>query len=71
MLDRITVLPFDSLAARVYGALRAHLERSGTMIGPNDLMIASIAFARGLTLVSHNVAEFARVPGLVVEDWEA
>ena len=69
-LSLVTILPFDSAAAREYGALRAHLERAGTPIGPNDLMIASIALAHDLTLVTHNVAEFARVPGLRVEDWE-
>ena len=67
----VTILDFDRPAARIYGYLRAHLERAGTPIGPNDLMIASIALARGLTLVTHNVAEFSRVPGLRVEDWES
>ena len=66
----MTVPDFDRDAARIYGSLRADLERAGTMIGPNDLMIASIALAHGLTLVTHNAAEFARVPGLKVEDWE-
>ena len=42
----------------------------GTLIGPNDLMIASICLARGLTLVTHNVVEFSRVPNLEIEDWE-
>lgn len=71
VLRRLTTLDFDSAAVKEYGALRARLEHSGTMIGPNDLMIASIALAHRLILVTHNVAEFARVPGLVVEDWEA
>ena len=62
-------VPFDDAAADEYGRLRAHLAGSGQMIGPNDLMIASIALARGLILVTHNVREFSRVPGLVVEDW--
>ena len=48
----------------------AHLATLGTPIGPYDLQIASIALHHGLTLVTHNVAEFGRVPGLVVEDWE-
>jgi tRNA(fMet)-specific endonuclease VapC len=68
---RFASLPFDDDAADEYGKLRAHLASSGQMIGPNDLMIASIALARGLILVTHNVREFARVPGLVVEDWQA
>ena len=42
----------------------------GTLIGPNDLMIASIALASGLILVTHNTREFGRVPGLKLEDWQ-
>jgi tRNA(fMet)-specific endonuclease VapC len=63
-------LPFDDRAADEYGAIRAHSERIGLPIGPNDLLIAAIARAHGLTLVSHNTVEFSRVPGLVVEDWQ-
>ena len=62
-------LSFDDQAAAAYGTLRAALETSGTPIGPNDLMIAAIALVSGLTLVTHNTAEFSRVPGLQVEDW--
>jgi tRNA(fMet)-specific endonuclease VapC len=50
--------------------VRAHLAGLGTPIGPNDLMIASIALANGLTLVTHNTSEFGRVPGLKLEDWQ-
>src|ERR1017187_857110 len=46
------------------------LTAQGTPIGPNDLMIASIARAHGLTLVTHNTREFSRVPGLKLEDWQ-
>ena len=60
-------LPFDDAAAERYGKLRAHLRAMGAMIGPNDLMIASIALAHDLVLVTHNTAEFARVPGLRLE----
>ena len=63
-------LSFDDDAAAAYGTLRAALETSGTPIGPNDLMIAAIALASGLVLVTHNSAEFSRVPGLQVEDWQ-
>lgn len=63
-------LPFDDGAADAYGRIRSSLETSGTLIGPYDLQIASIAVAHGLTLVTHNTAEFVRVPGLALEDWE-
>ncbi len=63
-------LPFDEPAAVQYGEIRAHLEKAGTPIGPNDLLIASISRANDLTLVTHNTREFSRVPGLGVEDWE-
>jgi tRNA(fMet)-specific endonuclease VapC len=46
------------------------LANRGTPIGPHDLMIAAIAQVHNLTLVTHNLSEFSRVPGLQVEDWE-
>ena len=70
-LSRFSCLSFDDAAAAVYGPIRAELERSGTIIGAHDLLIASIARARNLTLVTHNGDEFGRVPGLRIEDWEA
>jgi tRNA(fMet)-specific endonuclease VapC len=63
-------LPFDDFAAMTFGTMRATLENQGTPIGPYDLQIAAIALAHDLTLVTHNVREFARVEGLRVEDWE-
>lgn len=63
-------LPFNDRAAEAYGRTRARLAAAGTPIGPNDLMIASIALSRGYTVVTHNTAEFGRVPGLLVEDWQ-
>jgi tRNA(fMet)-specific endonuclease VapC len=63
-------LPFDPVAAGEYARVRLELEARGQMIGANDLLIASIALANGLTVVTHNTAEFGRVPGLVIEDWE-
>ena len=69
-LDAFESLPFNDVAAEAYGRLRAELARRGTPIGPNDLMIAAIALAHDLTLVTHNTAEFSRVPGLHLEDWE-
>jgi tRNA(fMet)-specific endonuclease VapC len=63
-------LPFDDRAAAVYGAMRVQLERHGTPIGPHDLLIASIALSHRVILVTHNVSEFSRVPGLQIEDWQ-
>jgi tRNA(fMet)-specific endonuclease VapC len=68
--SRFRSMPFDDEAARRYGVIRADLEARGTPIGPNDLLIAAIALASDLTLVTHNVGEFSRVPGLRLEDWE-
>lgn len=61
---------FDDRCAEEYGVIKAELSRQGMLIGPNDLLIASIAKANGLILVTHNVSEFSRVPGLRIEDWE-
>ena len=69
--SRYQSLSFDSLAARDYAVIRAHLSRIGQLIGPNDTMIAAIARSRSLTLVTHNLTEFSRVPGLLLEDWQA
>jgi tRNA(fMet)-specific endonuclease VapC len=63
-------LSFDDSAAEQCGTVRAHLAALGTPIGPNDLMIAAIALAQGLILVTHNTSEFGRVPGLAFEDWQ-
>jgi tRNA(fMet)-specific endonuclease VapC len=63
-------LAFDDAAAEVCGNVRAFLARLGTPIGPNDLLIASIAVANNMVLVSHNTSEFSRVPGLMIEDWQ-
>jgi tRNA(fMet)-specific endonuclease VapC len=65
------VLSFDVEDARHAGAIRAELAAAGTPIGPYDALIAGQARARRLVLVTHNVREFARVPGLQVEDWLA
>lgn len=62
-------LPFDDVAARHYALIRHELETRGLLIGPNDLKIAAICLAHGLTLVSSNTDEFSRVSGLKVEDW--
>jgi len=62
-------LPFDDEAAWHYGSIRAQLRREGRPIGGNDLMIAAIALAANLTLVTRNLDELRRVPGLAVQAW--
>jgi tRNA(fMet)-specific endonuclease VapC len=62
-------LPFDDAAAVHYGSVRAQLKREGRPIGANDLMIASIALAANAELVTRNLEEFQRVPGLDVSSW--
>jgi tRNA(fMet)-specific endonuclease VapC len=68
-LRRFRSFPFNDQAAKVYGQIRADLERIGTPIGPNDLCIAAIALANDLTLITHNIGEFSRVKELKFEDW--
>jgi len=62
-------IPFDDESARHYADIRHGLERAGEIIGANDLMIAAICRANGLTLVTANTKEFLRVPDLTIEDW--
>lgn len=65
----IEVLPYTPKASAHYGAIRAALEKLGRPIGANDLHIAAHARSEGLTLVTNNVGEFERVPGLLIENW--
>ena len=69
LLDIVTVLPFDVDAARKAAGIRARLERKGTPIGPMDTLIAGTALAYNTTLVTHNTAEFQRIPELQLTDW--
>ena len=72
-LDRLvaalTVAPFEARAAHAYGVLRATLQAAGKLIGPLDMLIAGHAISLGAMLVTNNVREFARVPGLRTENW--
>ncbi len=69
LLQPFESAPFDDEAAGHYGLVRAALERAGTPIGADDLLVASIALARDFVLVTRNSREFARVPGLRTEEW--
>ena len=69
ILSALDVVAFDEPADRRYAELRTYLERRGTPIGPNDMLIAAQALALDLTVVSANVNEFMRVPRLPVENW--
>ncbi len=68
-LHPIAVVDFTSTDAAAYAQIRAKLERAGKPIGPLDTLIAAQAVARRLVLVSNNEREFARVPGLKIENW--
>ncbi|RYD35118.1 MAG: type II toxin-antitoxin system VapC family toxin [Verrucomicrobiaceae bacterium] len=67
---KLESLPFDDRAAEFYGRIHADLSSRGARIGPHDTMIAAIALANNLILVTHNVREFSRVSGLAIEDWQ-
>lgn len=69
LLTALTVLPFDDLAAVEYGKICAYLQKRCTPIGVMDMLIAAHARSENLTLVTNNVREFERVPGLTVENW--
>lgn len=69
ILSALEILPLETPADQQYAAIRHHLTRQGIPIGPNDLLIAAHALACNLTVVTANVGEFSRVPGLRVENW--
>ena len=65
----ISVIPFDSDAAWEYGSIRTYLQGQGTPIGALDMLIAAHAKSEDMILVTNNVREFERVPGLEIENW--
>jgi tRNA(fMet)-specific endonuclease VapC len=69
LVERIEVAPLDGRVSRTYAQVRAHLERLGTPIGANDFWIAAQGLALGAVVVTDNLAEFTRVPGLMTENW--
>lgn len=70
LLAEFVDLPLDRQGAKIAGQIRARLDSLGIPIGPNDLLIAAIALANDLILVTHNTREFSRIESLKYEDWE-
>jgi tRNA(fMet)-specific endonuclease VapC len=70
-LSPLPSLPFDDVAADACATIRTSLAQQGVPIGPNDTMIAAIALAHGLILVTHNMQDLSRIQGLQLEDWQA
>ncbi|MBN1319640.1 MAG: type II toxin-antitoxin system VapC family toxin [Thermoleophilia bacterium] len=69
VLERFPLLAVDLACARAHARLWAELRQSGAIIGPHDLWLAGTCVAHGLTMVTGNAREFARVPGLDIEVW--
>ena len=68
-LAPLTLMPFDEAAVWAYGTLRSELERQGKQIGALDTMIGAHALSQQATLVTNNTSEFARIPGLRLDNW--
>ena len=69
LTELIAVLPLETSASEHYGKIRGALEQKGRPIGNNDLWIAAHALSLGVILVTNNIREFTRVPGLTSESW--
>lgn len=69
ILSRMEILPLREPADQCYAELRVHLEKRGQLIGPNDMLIAAHALALDYIVVTDNIREFSRVPGLRVDNW--
>jgi tRNA(fMet)-specific endonuclease VapC len=69
LIGNLTVLPFATRGAAHFAQLRAELTRAGVVCGPYDMLIAGHARSEDLTVVTNNVREFRRIPGLQVENW--
>jgi tRNA(fMet)-specific endonuclease VapC len=67
--QELQVIDFDSACAERFGQVRGKLLQQGLSVPNTDLMIASVALVHNLALVTHNIADFRFVPGLIVEDW--
>lgn len=70
-LTTLDIVPYDDKAAADYGQIRNHLEKKGAVVGAMDILIGAHARSIPVTLVTNNVKEFKRIPGLRVENWAA
>ena len=68
-ISPLEILPYDEIAAAVYGDIRIQMEKRGEPIGPLDLLIAAHVLSRDLVLISNNKKEFTRVKNLKVKNW--
>jgi len=68
-LAPLEILPFSGNAAVIFGEIRSMLEKKGQIIGAYDLLIAAHALSENLILVTNNVNEFSRIPGLPLQNW--
>ena len=69
LLHEVSVVHYDDDFAKEFGRVRVELRRQGVEIPSMDLLIASVALVHDLTLVTHNTADFQRIPGLRIDDW--
>jgi len=68
-LSGYDIIPFTHSTSLIYGEIRSDLERKGTPIGFNDMLIAAIIIENDGILVTNNIDEFSRIQGLILEDW--
>ena len=69
VMGKVSIVNFDDSQSELYGKIRLELEKTGTVIGDMDMLIAAAAFSSGAILVSHNKKHFSKIKGLKVEDW--
>ena len=67
VVSRFTIVPFDLAIARIYGRITADLMASGQVVGAHDMQIAATAIAHGYWVLTHNLRDFQRIPGLDVQ----
>jgi tRNA(fMet)-specific endonuclease VapC len=68
-LEPFEIMPFDDDCSIVYSRIRSSMELKGTIIGPNDYIIAATVLARNGILVTNNTKEFQRIKNLKIENW--